>query len=134
MLNPIRNLGATLMQYYAWGSIWSLGYLVQPMLLAKFANSQQLPIVEQIIKELLQINLLLSLICLVIFSASRLKTQNWIIKKDTGNQLSLFALGLIILYFVFNHSQPQSLPIIYALLSLVGIAQVSFSQARTVQG
>ena len=131
LLNPMRNLGASLMQYYAWGSIWALGYLVQPMFRAKFAQSEQLAYVEQLLKELLQINLLLSFVCLAIYSLSQLKTQQWKIKNQTGIQLALASLILIICYFIFNKSQPQSLGIIYGLLSLIGVAQVSFSQPRT---
>ena len=127
MMNPVRNLGATLMQYYAWGSIWCIGYFVKPMLLARFAEQADFNEIEKVITELTQLNLLLACVCLIIYVVSRLHQSQWQIKKQVGSQLTLAAIFLIIFYFIANQSNKDMLPIIYAIISMLGIAQVSFS-------
>ena len=127
MMNPMKNLGATLMHFFAWGSIWSIGYLVKPMFLSRFADSDALGSVEKVLTELTQLNLLLAFICLVIYVLTRLKAKQWQIKSDTSSQLTIAALLLIVLYFIFNKTSPHLLPMIYGLISVVGIASVSFA-------
>lgn len=116
-LTPLKNLGANLMLVFAIGGIWSVGYLVTPMLLQNDLIDQS--------NQLRLITLLIAFVSFVIVLLSNFKNKGFNF-KSVPMQMNIISLILIVFYIIANNFNPQLLPIIYGLTSLACIAWVAY--------
>jgi hypothetical protein len=116
-LTPLKNLGANLMLVFAIGGLWSVGYLVTPMLI-------QHELIDQS-NQLRLIVMLLAFVSFVIVLLSTIKNKG-IKVKSVPQQMNMISLLLIIFYLIANKFNPELLPLIYGLTSLAGVAWVAY--------
>ncbi len=119
LLSPSKNLGAKLLLFFTWGSVWSTGYLVRPYLEDKVQPNE--------IRHLLIITTVFAGFAFLVNLLARLKSFGWKFNtSDVPLQANMAALVLSGIYLALQASQPQAANIAYGFLSLSGIAWVAY--------
>jgi len=119
MFTPLNNLGANLMLVFAWGSVWSTGYLVSPFLQGKLDYPD--------ILFLQQLVVAFALFCFAINLLARLKTFQWQFNlKDVPLQMNLGALVIGGLFLFLASGSENSAKLLFGFLSIAGVAWVAY--------
>ncbi|WP_119393576.1 hypothetical protein [Salinibius halmophilus] len=117
---PAKNLGVNLLQYFAIGGLWSIGYLAYPMLVD--AGSVDTAI------QMRQLMLLLAVPAMLFVAIIRLKTVAWQI-TDVLAQLGVAIAAFGAVAFVANiQGNQQMMGFFYGLASLAAVGWVAWQK------
>lgn len=123
---PAKNLGVNLLQYFAIGGLWSIGYLAHPLLLQEG--------LQDVANQLRQLMLLLAVPAMLFVAIIRLKSVQWRF-TDVLSQLGLALVAFGVVAFIAMLQQNlQMMGFFYGLTCLAGVGWVAWQQTSPQTG